>query len=311
MIYTFSGDPFLTARASANKFKALGFKSEDIQVLDEDLNADRLSELAAQSGLFGQTALLLNFDIAFKGQAGVKARNATLKRLEQIQTDNLIIVLDLNASKAREKIYKKIGEYVHYPSPRFNALSHWIRSELKANKIRFEKDVPDTLADIFGEDLPSIASEIEKLKSIDDELSSEDIRKITNRPASRDAFDLIEATANGKAKESLLICRSLIAQGESPARVLGALSWQYNLVAQCVALKDSRARVDANLVTQSLKINPYVAKKALAIAQKLNEQRLRQILQLLLETDMAIKSAKDEIWALESLALQLSEIYSR
>lgn len=311
MILAFSGDPFLTARASSQKFKTLGFKSEDIQVLDEDLNADKLSELAAQSGLFGQTALLLNFDIAFKGQAGVKQRNATLKKLEQIQTDSLIIVIDLNATKAREKTYKKIGEYIHYPSPRFNALSHWIRTELKANDIRFTKDVPDTLADIFGEDLPSIASEIEKLKSLDGELSSNDIRKITNRPASRDAFDLIEATAKGNAKESLLICRSLVAQGESPARVLGALSWQYNLVAQCVALKESRARVDANLVTQTLKINPYVAKKALAIAQKLNEKRLKEVLELLLETDMAIKSARNETWALESLALKLASIYAQ
>ncbi len=311
MILAFSGDPFLTARASSNKFKALGFKPEDIQVLDEDLNADKLSELTSQSGLFGQTALLLNFDIAFKGQTGVKARNATLKRLEQIQSDSLIIILDLKATKAREKIYKKIGEYVHYPSPRFSALSHWIRTELKASDIRFRADVPDTLADIFGEDLPSIASEIEKLKSIDSELSSDDIRKITNRPASRDAFDLIEATARANAKESLLICRSLVAQGESPARVLGALSWQYNLVAQALALQESRARVDATTVAQTLKINPYVAKKAFAIAQKLDEQRLKDILEILLETDMAIKSAKNEIWALESLALKLCIIFAK
>ena len=64
--------------------------------------------------------------------------------------------------------------------------------------------------------------------------------------AARDAFDLIEATAAGAAARSLAVCHSLVSQGEAPPRVLGALTWQYNLVARCVALQEGRARVDAD-----------------------------------------------------------------
>jgi DNA polymerase III subunit delta len=177
--------------------------------------------------------------------------------------------------------------------------------------VRFQKDVPDTLADLFGEDLPSIASEIQKLAVLDEELSGQQVREIVNRPAARDAFNFIEATANGNASEALAICKSLLSQGEAPARVLGALTWQYNLVARCVALREDRSRVDPALVTQTLKIKPFVAQKALAIAAKLNESGLKKILTYILEAEVAMKTGKDEVWALESLALNLSQFYGK
>ena len=309
MILAFSGDPFLASRGARRALKARGFHAENITELAEGLNADELSQLAAQSGLFGQVALLLDFDTAFRGQEGVKPRNAVLKALETVPADTVVVVLDLNASASRTKAYKALGEHHAFPTPRFNALSHWIRQELEHEKLQFNRDVPDVLADLFGEDLPSLAAEIQKLAVLEETLSADRVRFIANRPASRDAFDLIEQTADGDSQKALRTCRSLLAQGEAPARVLGALSWQYNLVARCVAMREGRARVDASLVAQTLKIRPFVAQKALAIAQKLDETRLETVLSFILDADVAVKSGKDEQWALESLALQLANIF--
>jgi DNA polymerase-3 subunit delta len=311
MILAFSGDPFLATRAAHRALKARGFHSEETTELGEGMTAAQVQQLAAQSGLFGQVALLLDFDAAFKGQAGVKLRNEVLKALEQTPPDTTIVILDLEASAARQKTYKELGEFFDNPTPRFGALIHWIRQELTEEKVRFLKDVPETLADLFSEDLPGLAAEIQKLAVLDEELSSERVIAIVNRPASRDAFDLIEATANGNAQAALAACRSLIAQGEAPPRVLGSLTWQYNLVARCVAMREGRAKVDASLIAQTLKIKPFVAQKALAIAHKLNEAGLKTVLSMILEADVAMKTGKDESWALESLALRLAEFYSK
>jgi DNA polymerase-3 subunit delta len=308
MIAAFSGDPFLATRAARRLLKAKGL-SHDVTELGEGMTAEQVSQLAAQSGLFGQVALLLDFDLAFKGQAGVKPRNEVLKALEHAPEDTFIVIIDLEATEARQKTYKSLGENHHYPTPRFSALTHWIRQELSEEKIRFHKDVPDTLADLFGEDLPGIAAEIQKLAVLDEELSSSKVREIVNRPAARDAFSFIEATASGNAAEALNICQSLLAQGEAPPRVLGALTWQYNLVARCVAMREDRARVDPALIAQTLKIKPFVAQKALAIAQKLNEQALLKILTMILESDKDMKTGKDEVWALESLAIRMANFY--
>ncbi len=310
MVLAFSGDPFLATRAAKRTLAARGFRSEAVTELGEGMNADEVAHLAAQSGLFGQVALLLDFDAAFKGQAGVKPRNEVLKALEAAPPDTLVVLLDLEATAPRQKTYKALGHHEHLPTPRFDALNHWVRQELSDLNIRFQKDVPETLADLFGEDLPGIAAELQKLAVLDEELSSLRVREIANRPAARDAFDLIEATANGEVARALVICQSLIHQGEAPARVLGALAWQYNLVARCVALQEGRAKVEAGLVAQTLKIRPFVAQKALAIAKKLDEKRLKRVLSLILEADVATKTGKDEVWALESLALRLSHLFA-
>ncbi|ADI13689.1 DNA polymerase III subunit delta [Truepera radiovictrix] len=308
MILAFSGDPFLATRAARRALRARGFRAEEVTELGEGLSADGVAQLAAQSGLFGQVALLLDFDAAFKGQAGVKPRNEVLKVLEGIPPDTVVVVLDLAATPARQKTYAALGHHEHLPTPRFNALTHWVRAELQGAGVHFDDEVPEMLTDLFGEDLPSIAAEIQKLAVLGERLSSERVREIVNRPASRDAFDLIEAVAKGEAARALSVIRSLVAQGEAPPRVLGALVWQYNLVARTVALKEGRARTDAGLVAQTLKVKPFVAQKALALAAPLDEARLGRLLSALLKADVAMKTGKDELWALESLALELSSL---
>lgn len=305
MILAFSGDPFLATRAARRALRARGFHAEETTELAEGMSAEGVAQVAAQSGLFGQVALLLDFDAAFKGQGGVKPRNEVLKVLEGVPQDTLVVVLDLAATAARQKTYKALGEHEHLPTPRFSALTHWVRQELLAEGLEFEGDVPETLADLFGEDLPGIAAEIQKLAVLDETLTSERVREVVNRPAARDAFDLVEAVSQGDARRALSVTRSLLAQGEAPPRVLGALTWQYNLVARCVGLKEGRARVDAGLVTQTLKVKPFVAQKALALAKPLDEAGLKVLLTALLEADVAMKTGGDEVWALEALALKL------
>lgn len=310
MILAFSGDPFLAPRAARRALKARGLKGNEVHELSEEMSAESVVQLASQSGLFGQVGLLLDFDSAFKGQAGVKPRNEVLKALRDVPPESIVTILDLNASPARIKTYKALGEHHPYDTPRFDKLTRWVQQEMKGAGLEFEADVPQTLADLFGEDLPSIAAEIEKLAVLGDTLSSERVTAIVNRPAARDAFDLIEQAAKGDAQTALRVCHSLIAQGEAPARILGALSWQYNLVARCVGLKEARGgRLEPNIIQQTLKVKPMVAKKAAALSRPLQESDLLAILRAMLAADVAIKTGKDEQWALEAFILELAHVH--
>ena len=310
MILAFGGDPFLATRAARRALRSRGFRPEEISELAEGMQAVQVARLATQPGLFGRVALYLDFDAAFRGQAGVKPRNEVLRVLEKLPEESSLVVVDLAATASRQKLYRKLGEYQHLPTPRFQALIDWVRRELHAEGIRFRPEVPQVLADLFGEDLPGIASEIQKLAVLDEELSSGRVKRIVNRPAARDAFDLIDATTSGDGGAALAVCRSLLAQGEAPARVLGALNWQYGLVARCVGLRESRGRADPTLVVQTLKVKPFVAKKALAIAGRLDEDNLGLSLRTLQEADIAMKTGGDGAWALESLALKLASLFA-
>lgn len=311
MVLSFSGNAFLAHRAARRALTARGFKQSEIHELAEGMSAADVLHLGGQAGLFGQSALLLDIDAAFKGASATKARNEVLAALENLPTESLAVVIDLGATAARQKRYKALGEYQHCENPRFNALNFWVKQELESEGIQFQKDVPQALADIFGEDLAAIAAEIQKLAVLDEVFSARRVAEIANRPASHDAFQLIEAISQAKKQEALAICQSLHNQGEDPIKILGALSWQYQIVAQAVAIRESRGKLDASTLAQSLRVKPFVAKKSLALSTRLNEHSLTQLLDKLLAADVAMKTGKDPMWQLQSLSLALCELYTR
>lgn len=311
MILSFSGDAFLATRAARKALREQGISGDEVVELGEGMDAETVARQALQGGLFGRVGLLLDLDAAFRGREGVKPRNEVIDTLGQVPEETVVVVLDLSATGARQKRYAEIGTHKHLPTPRFNGLVTWIRGELQDAGLRFSRDVPETLADLFGEDLPGISGEIAKMQALGEELTGDRVRQIVGRAAARDAFDLIDAIVKGDTGKALSVCDSLLVQGEAPQRVMGALNWQFDLVARCVALRESRGRLPDSDLAKALGAKPFVAKKAKAIASGLGEGELRACLAAMLESDRALKGGRDERWALESLALRLSELFSR
>ena len=276
--------------------------------LGEGLRAEDIRDALAQGGLFGRVTLLLDFDEAFSGQAGVKPRNDAVKALQDVPEDAVVVVIDSTATPSRQKTYQALGRHLHLPTPRFERLSAWAADELRDAGVRFTRDVPGALADLFGEDLPAIASEVTKLAVlVDEELTPERVRQVANRPAARDAFKLIEAVARGDAAVALTIVRDLLSFGEPPQRVFGALIWQFMLVAKAVGLLERDPRMTADGAASRLGAKPFVAKRALAIATGLDETSLSRALATLLDADVRSKTGFDPAWALESAVISLSD----
>lgn len=311
MIISFSGDPFLATRAARRELRELGLRGHEIVELGEGLDPEVLRRQGAQGGLFGRVGLLLDFDQAFTGKAGVKPRNDTIAALSDVPAETIVAVIDSSASASRQKRYAEFGSHRHMPTPRFGGLTQWVRAELQEAGVDFDGDVPGALVDLFGEDLPGIASEVTKLRVLGEKLSAQRVREIAGRLAARGAFDLIEAIAQGEPVRAIEVCDSLVSQGEAAPRVIAALIWQYGLVARCLAMLESRGRLSEAEAARELGVKPFVAKKSLGIAGRLDEGGLRRILMTILEADRAMKSGRDESWALEALALELSGHHAR
>lgn len=311
MVIAFTGDPFLTRRAARAALRERDVDLASVTELGESLRAEEMLDLASQGGLFGQAALVLDFAEAFQGQAGVKPRNEVMKALERVQESAIVVVLDPDATAARQKAFQKIGEHRHLPTPRFEQLPRWIAAELKAAGVRHRPDVPGVLADLFGEDPAAIASEIQKLAALDEEYDADRVRQLVNRAAVHDAFDLIEAIATGDAAGALGIARQLLDEGEAPQRVFGALVWQFQLVARAVALleRERPRKVGASQAASVLRAKPRAAARALELAARIDEPTLRAVLGELLEQDVRGKSGGDAELALETAVVRLSRYW--
>ena len=312
MIRAFGGDPFLVRRAALAALHETMAPGDERLELGEGLDADRLRDAAAQGGLFGRAVLLLDFEAAFRGQAGATARTAVMKALEHVPEDAAIVAMDPPATPARQKRWRALGEYTHLPTPRFGKLRGWIAGELRDAGVDATPGVAALLADLFGEDLPGLASEIEKLAVLDGRLDEERVAALVQRPASRDAFDMIDAITAGDAATAVRTARLLLDAGDAPPRILGAIGWQLTLVAKAVAVRAREGDLSDGDAARALQVAPFPAGKAMKIARGLDEAALRASLEALQEAEAAVKTgARDPAWAVEALALGLAEHFAR
>lgn len=313
MILSFSGDPFLARRAARAALREQGVDPGSLVDLGEGMTAAAVQDAASQGGLFGQAALLLDFGEAFTGQAGVKPRNETMKALAGLKDGALIVVLDPDATPARQKALKELGSHQHLPAPRYERLAPWIAQELKREGVEFEPDVPQLLADLFGEEPAAIASEVRKLASLEGRHDAARVRDLVNRPASHDSFDIVDAIARGDAATGVAVARQLVEEGEAVPRIFGALVWQFLLVAKGVGLIESSGsgRPSAGQAAAALGAKPFVANKALDLARGIDERTLRELLAELLESDVAAKSGGDPELALETAVIRLARRFGK
>jgi DNA polymerase III subunit delta len=307
VVRAFSGDPFLAGRAFRTAVAAAAAEGRDVRRLGEGCDALAVHDALAQGGLFGPVTVALDLDEAFLGggAAATAPRNAVIDALVAGAERGDVFVLDSAATPARQGRYRAMGEHQHAPTPRFGQLLRWVRSELDAQGLEVQGDVAGTLVDLFGEDLAAIASEVTKLRSLGTPLGPDRVRTIANRPASRSAFDLVDAIAAGDAGTALTIARSLLDAGEAPVRVMAALAWQLDLIAGCLAL-DETGEHDVESVARALKASPYPTRKALAVAGRLDEASLHALVATFLTADVRMKSGGDPAWQLEGCVLSLA-----
>ena len=298
MILGFTGNRFLAEEQAREVLRARGLQLRELPRLGGDeLSLEAVSPFL-MPGLFGDAAVLLDFE-------GAKPAKELLKALEH--TPALVAVLDPDAPATRVKLYEKVGEHHAAPAPsRTGDVAGWVAQRARAGGLKLDRDAALYLAEVFGPDLASIAGELNKLALLSGPLTREAVARVVGREPPGDSFAMLGAATAGKPAEALGQLRLLIAGGEDPFRLMGAVVWQYSLVARCVALLQEGGVVNENVAAGRLGVKPYPAKKALEVARRLNESKIRAHLGRTLEADLAMKSGQAPGLVLERLIVSLS-----
>ncbi|WP_420596711.1 DNA polymerase III subunit delta [Deinococcus sp.] len=298
MILAFSGNRFLIEDAAREALKARGLSLRELPRLGgEDVTPETLAPLLAPS-LFGEAAALVDLE-------GVRPDKALLEALAT--PGALVVVLDPLGAATRVKHYLQHGEHTAVPSPtKTGEVALWVAARAKQMRLKLEREAALYLAEVFGADLAGISAELNKLEFIDEALSRDTVQRVVGREPPGDSFAMLAAATAGRPGEALGQLRRLLASGEDPFKLTGAVIWQYSLVARSLALLQEGGRVSENEAAQRLGVKPYPAKKALEVARRLSEVKIRVHLLHIQEADLAMKRGLDADKALERLLVQLS-----
>lgn len=292
MIVSFTGDPFLARRAARAEAELRGL---EWRPLPPD---PALVQQAAGAGLFGPGGAIV--DLRDAGEAEWKELRQLLENLPEEST---VLLLDPKPTAARSRWLGKHSDKRSHPTPRYRDKVRWVAAEMKAMGIT----APAAVAKYLGEleaDLEAIHAELEKLTLLEGPLTPERVREVVALQPPLSSFDLVDAAAAGRFERAMALLRDLLERDEEPLRILGALSKHYSRATVLWAELQARNLTEKDAAAL-LKVHPFAAKKLLAFARRMNEDRLLRALDSLAEAEKAAKTGRDPVLALERTLLAL------
>ncbi|MGC8876409.1 DNA polymerase III subunit delta [Thermus sp.] len=290
MVIAFTGDPFLAREALRKEAELLGLPGFT------EPTPEALAQALAP-GLFGGGGAAL--DLREVGEAEWKALKPLL---EEVPEGVPVLLLDPRPSPSRAAFYRN-RERRDFPTPKGKDLLRYLENRARRLGLRLPSGVAQYLASLEG-DLEALERELEKLSLLSPPLTLEKVERVVALRPPLTGFDLVRAVLKKDPKEALLRLKRLKEGGEEPLRLLGALSWQFSLLARAFFLLKEDPRPKEEDLAR-LEAHPYAAQKALEAARGLGEGALGEALDTLIEAEKRAKGGKDPWLALEAAVLRL------
>lgn len=179
----------------------------------------------------------------------------------------------------------------------------WIKKLVEENKSSIDNRTINVLIDRVGNDQWQLEQEILKLCNYSKEITLQTVEELVVPNLQQTAFMMTDAVTKGDAVKAIELYKNLIVQGEADQMILGALVYQYRVM---VLAKDNEGKDTA--WQKKLSISPYAASKAQNLVRNRSIEQLAASYQLIIDTDLAIKTGKQESHgAMEMLIYNLSK----
>ena len=131
------------------------------------------------------------------------------------------------------------------------------------------------------------------------DISVQDIDQTLKGDLDKFAFDFLDAVTSGRKDNAFRILNNILGNGGEVFSILGLLVNQFELILETKEMSEFTR--DSVKMAETLKMNPYRVKKALAYADKLDKKKLQSTLSQLYEIDRNIKTGMMD----QNLALEL------
>ena len=222
-------------------------------------------------------------------------------------------VLLLTAEKidARRKIFqvlKKAGTVIEFKKIYENQLPSFVRELASSLNITLTGGGLKLFCKRVGTNLIEVRGELEKLvgylgeRDIADE---NDVAAIVSDTRIESIFDLTDALGQGDRSTALILLDRLLAEGQAPLMVLTMMTRHFR---QMWKIRELTAqKVPQGELPRRVGVSPYFLKGLMQQAGRFDNRQYRQLFELFLATDLALKSSGSEPkMHLEQLVLEIA-----
>ena len=189
------------------------------------------------------------------------------------------------------------------------AVPAWIQERARRLGVAITPSAADLLADMVGNNLWALASEMEKLSvyAAGRPIVEEDIRALVAASREAEVFPLVDAVVAGDRGRALRLLQQLMATDYDGPHLLALLARQYRMLLLAQEVGDRRLSREELARTLGI-ASPFVAEKVRAQAARYPRRRLEEAHRRLLAADVAMKRGiQSEEAALELLVGELTQ----
>jgi DNA polymerase-3 subunit delta len=267
--------------------------------------------------------LLKRFDRRERPRRGTRAgRGGSTEALERWQgladyvqrmpeTTTLVLVDgEISGENPLLRALRSAGQVREFRALRPGAVLQWILERAQSKGIDISPAAARLLADLVGNNLWVLASELDKLAAYAQgrRVEGADVRALVSEARQVSIFAMVDAIVEKRGAVALRLLRQLTTTGAEGGYLLAMVVRQYRLIIQ------ARELMTAGLATREIGqrlgvTSEFVLQRILDQAQRYSLSRLKAAYRRLLEADAGVKRGQyDEELALELLVHDLARI---
>lgn len=213
--------------------------------------------------------------------------------------------------KRQKKLWDAIdasATVVEFAKQNQRDLISWIGKHFLARGKRISNDLCLYLIEITGGTMTALAGEISKIASYSgaDEIVKADIDAVTEPVMDAVVYQMTDMLNEGKYGQALQKLHTLLKMQQKPVEVLGAIGGHFRRISTARTLLENGR--NSQELMRLYGIADYPARKAMEAARRFKPEFCAKAAELVLETDIRMKTSVDEPERLlELLILQLAQ----
>lgn len=221
-----------------------------------------------------------------------------------------VLVLIENELKDSNPLFKMIiaqAQVKAFPLLKPPQLRGWITSHIAEESASISPSAIALLIRLIGSNLWIMSSELKKLALYADgqRIEEKDVKSLVSYAQQSNVFAMVDAIIEFNTQKAQTMLQQLLNEGDSPTQLLNMLTRQMRFIVRARELKQQRLS-ETEIRSRLGLTADWLVRKTLEQANRYTLPRLKQVYQLLLETDLAIKTGKyDGELALNILVAEL------
>lgn len=325
-IYIVHGPESFTRAEALSALKEAAAKENpprDVTELDgPEIDAQKLADDLRTPSLFAPSRIVLVDGAGALFGASLKhldayaqkpsSRNTLVLTDEQMKPKGTrrrpVKASDESASAQAGKTLMKKAVVVDCPILTRRDLPTWCIARAQSYGKRLEFPAARDLIDVVGFSLGQLDGKIQALAAFcrdRQRITPDDVAQLTSGDHARTIWDLIQSVIEQKPREALIALNRLLEHGEAaPLQILPMISKEIRIVRTVQRL--TRQRCSPAQIAQQTGAKPWALERASALARRLKESQVHDMLSLCSDTDMELKTSQgSDLWIMERLVIRL------